>query len=437
MPTPVPAIGSDELAERRARFMAGLGDGVALIPGARPRTRSNDTEYVFRQDSDLLYLTGFPQPEAVAVFTQDRFVLFVQPRDPEMETWNGRRPGVEGAVSEFGADEAFPVEELGERLPGLIENRRRLWHAFGRDRALDDRVVDALEKTRARLRRGVAAPTEVVSPFDALHRMRSYKSPAELEIMRAAATISREAHRAAARLCQPGRWEYELEAALHQVFRARGGAGPAYASIVGAGDNATVLHYVTNEARLEAGQLVLIDAGVELHGYASDVTRTYPVGGHYEGAARDVYQAVLEAQRAAFDAVRPRTTLKAIHEAALRKLVEGLVELKALEGDIDGLLESEAYRPFYMHSTGHLLGMDVHDVGQYAVDGQPRELEPGMCFTIEPGLYFGSSEEKSPDHLRGIGVRIEDDVVVTDDGHENLTAAIPKEIDAVEAWIRD
>ncbi len=263
------------------------------------------------------------------------------------------------------------------------------------------------------------------------------KSEAELAIMRGAAAISCEAHHAAARLCQPGRTEYELEAELEYVFRKRGGNGPAYSSIVGSGDNATILHYIENGDTLVEDSLVLIDAGVELHSYASDVTRTYPVGGRFEGAARDVYQVVLEAQRAAFAATQPGTTLRSIHDAALDKLVEGLLDLGALSGSKEELIETEAYKPFYMHTTGHFLGLDVHDAGNYSVDGKPRPLEPGMCFTVEPGLYFSTTEEKSPEGLRGIGVRIEDDLVMTEDGFENLTATIPKTIDDVESWMRD
>ena len=429
-------ISHAELAERRRRFQAQLGEGVAIVPGAHARTRSHDTEYPFRQDSDLWYLTGFEQPEAVAVFTQSRFTFFVQPRDPVMETWNGRRPGVEGAVSRFGADEAFPIGELAAKLPGLLENTPRLWHTFARDRGLDDLVTAALSDVRARGRRGVSAPSEIFSPHDLIHEMRLRKSSAELEIMRAASAISAEAHHCAAHACKAGTHEYELEAELLRVFRKRGGLAPAYNPIVGTGDNATILHYVENRDALQAGQLVLIDAGVELHGYASDVTRGYPVGGRFEGAARDVYQAVLDAQHAAFRAVVPGVSLPEIHAAALRQLVVGLVELKALAGDVDELIKTEAYKPFYMHTTGHLLGLDVHDVGTYHVDGKPRPLESGMCFTIEPGLYFSATEPKTPAHLRGIGVRIEDDVVITEHGHENLTAAIPKEIADVEAWMR-
>ena len=430
-------ISPAEYAERRSRLQRELGDGVALIPGARPRTRSNDTEHVFRQDSDLWYLTGFPQPEAVAAFSAEEFVFFVQPRDPLMETWNGRRPGVEGAVEEYGADRAYSIEELPARLPELLRDRPRLFHSFGLDEELDRRVVETLGELRRQVRRGVGTPGEIFSPHDIVHRLRTHKSPAEVEVMRAAAEISREAHAAAGRLCRPGVWEYELEAALHQVFRSRGGSGPAYNSIVGSGDNATVLHYVENRSQLRDGQVVLIDAGVELEGYASDVTRTYPVGGRYRGEARAVYEAVLAAQQAAFDVIRPGATLKQIHDAAVRTLVEGMVELGALEGGVDELIESEDYRAFYMHSTGHFLGLDVHDVGQYSIGGEPRPLEPGMCFTVEPGLYFSADGEKTPERLRGIGVRIEDDVVMTEDGYETLTDAIPKRIDQVEAWLRE
>ncbi len=425
-----------ELAERRRRFQSQLGEGMALIPGAKSRSRSHDTDYVFRQDSDLLYLTGWEQPDALAAFTRDRFVLFVQPRDPLLETWNGRRPGTEGAVTRFGADESHPIGELAAKLPGLIENRPRLFHTFGHDAELDARVVTALGDVRARVRRGVIAPSEISSPHALVHEMRLRKSARELELMRAASAISHEAHHAASKLAQPGAREYELEAALLHVFRKRGGSGPAYNPIVGTGENATVLHYVENKDALKPGELVLIDAGVELYGYASDVTRSYPVGGKFEGAARDVYQAVLDSQAAVFAMIAPGVTLPQMHQAALRPLVAGLVELGALAGDVDELIQTEAYKPFYMHTTGHLLGLDVHDVGSYFVDGKPRALEAGMCFTVEPGLYFSATEPKTPAHLRGIGVRIEDDVVLSASGYENLTSSIPKEIADVEAWMR-
>jgi Xaa-Pro aminopeptidase len=432
----VDPIAQPNLATRRQRFQGEIGEGVALIPGGRLATRSNDVEYVFRQRSNLLYLTGWEQPEAAALLTKERFTLFVQPRDPDAETWTGRRPGTEGAVNGYGADEAFPFAELGERLPGMLENAPRLYHTFGLDPHLDESVLAALKQVRGRSRTGVTAPAEIVDPCLILHEMRLRKDEQELAIMRAASDISREAHHAAARRCKEGVHEYELEAELAHVFRRRGGSGPAYPAIVGSGDNATILHYIENRDPLKAGDLVLIDAGVELHGYASDVTRVYPVGGRFEGIGRDVYLAVLDAQEKAVRAARPGVTLTEIHDVAVRSLTEALVQLGALEGEVDGLIESEAYKPFYMHTTSHWLGLDVHDVGDYRVEGKPRALEPGMVFTIEPGLYFGRREEKSPEALRGIGVRIEDNVFVTEDSCEVLTRDIPKRIDDVEAWMR-
>jgi Xaa-Pro aminopeptidase len=432
----IPSIPPETYALRRQRFREQIGDGLALVPGGKEVIRSHDVTHQFRQRSDLLYLTGFPQPEAAAVLTKDRFLLFVQPRDPAAETWTGRRPGVEGARESYGADEAYPIGELGERLPALLENVPRLYHTFGLEHATDELVTGALNAVRRRGRAGTTAPSEIVDPRVILGEMRLRKSPEELVVMRAAADISREAHQAAARLCQPGAREYELDAALGHVFRKRGGAGPAYTSIVGTGDNATVLHYIENSDVLRDGELVLIDAGVELSGYASDVTRGYPVGGRFQGIARDVYQAVLRAQLAALAVARAGITLREIHQVAVRSLVESLVALGALEGDPAELIEKEAYRPFYMHNTSHWLGLDVHDAGDYSVGGKPRALEPGMVFTIEPGLYFGKREPKAPERLRGIGVRIEDDVLVTEDGCEVLTHAIPKRPDDVEAWMR-
>ncbi len=433
---PIGPIPQEVLAQRRARFQTRLGDGAALVPGARRVRRSNDVDYVFRQRSDLLYLTGFDQPDAVALLTGERFVLFVQPRNAAAETWTGRRPGVEGALRDYGADEAHPIAELGERLPTYLENVPRLYHRFGDDQALDEIVLQALERVRGRVRAGVTSPEEIIGPQSILHEMRLIKDTHELEILRAAADITREAHHSAARRCREGAWEYELEAALLHDFRARGGTGPAYPPIVGAGENATILHYTENCSRLAAGQLVLIDAGVELHGYASDVTRTYPVNGRYEGRARDVYAAVLRAQQDALAAIHVGTTLRAIHEVAARSLVKGLLELGVLGGVPDELFKEQAYQPFYMHTTGHFLGLDVHDVGNYHVGGKPRPLEPGMVFTVEPGLYFSAENERIPAELRGIGVRIEDDVVLTRDGFEILSEAIPKQIDDVEAWMR-
>ncbi len=436
MSTRIDPIPQQVHADRRRHLQQEIGEGVAVIPGARLARRSHDVDYVFRQDSDLLYLTGFPEPNTVAVLTKDRFALFVPSRDPNAETWTGLRAGVDGARERYGADDAHPIDELEEKLPGLLENRPRLYYAMGVDRSYDDLVLRALEAVRVRVRRGILAPREIIDPRSVVHEMRMRKSPEELDIMNAAAGISAEAHAEAARLCRAGTTEYEIEAALQWTFRRRGGSGPAYPSIVGTGENATILHYIENESVLRDGELVLIDAGVELHGYASDVTRTYPVGGCFEGIARDVYEAVLAAQLAALDEVRVGATLIAIHERTVLSLVEGLVGLGALEGSVDELVETEAYRPFYMHTTSHWLGLDVHDVGDYRIEGKPRGLEPGMVFTIEPGLYFPSRDERTPERLRGIGVRIEDDIAITEDGYEILTSDIPKRPEDVEAAVR-
>jgi len=340
-------------------------------------------------------------------------------------------------VADYGADEAYPNAELDGKLPALLARGQRLFHVLGRDPKLDGRLVEILEMMRLRSRQGFVPAAEIIDPRRVLHEMRLRKEPAELEIMRRAAAISAEAHRDAARLADEGRTEYELEAALLHAFRRRGAAGPAYSSIVGGGRNATVLHYIRNDQKLAAGELVLIDAGCELEGYASDVTRTYPVGGAYQGAQRAVYEVVLEANLAALALAKPGATLPQIHQAATRRLVEGMVELGLLSGPPDELIKSEAHRRFYMHNTSHWLGLDVHDVGAYAVAGKPRVLEPGMVFTIEPGLYVAADDAQAPAEIRGIGVRIEDDVAITAGGCENLTAAIPKHPADVESWLRE
>jgi Xaa-Pro aminopeptidase len=427
-------------AERRRRFLEAMGpDAVAVILGARLTTRSADTHFPFRQDSDFWYLTGFQHPHAAAVLRTDggpAFTLFVEPRQPEAEIWNGYRPGVDGALRDYRADAAFPAEELLPTLPKLLEKVRRVFHVLGRDPALDARLVESLDAMRLRSRLGLVPPAEIVDPRSILHEMRLFKESGELEIMRQAADISREAHAAAARLAHEGSYEYELEAMLDFTFRRRGATGPAYTTIVGGGKNATVLHYITNDQPLREGELVLIDAGCELQGYASDVTRTYPVGGKFEGAARSVYELVLAAQEAAFAVAKPGATLEQVHAAAVRALTDGMVQLGLLSGSLDDLVAHDAYRKYYMHRTSHWLGLDVHDVGAYTENGKPRTLEPGMVFTIEPGLYISDQAAEATPRLRGIGVRIEDDVLITPDGHQNLTAAIPKRPEDVEAWVR-
>jgi Xaa-Pro aminopeptidase len=413
-------------------------DAVALLSGARNVTRSNDTHYPFRQDSDFWYLTGFEHPNAVAVLRSDGgppYSLFVEPREPAAETWTGRRPGIEGAVADYAADEAHPIGDLPGRLQSLAERARRIYHVLGRDIALDRALLETLETLRQRSRLGIDPASEIVDPRRILHEMRLRKDPGEIELMRRAAEITCEAHEQAARTIAVDRYEYEVEALLDYTFRRRGGSGPAYTSIVGGGANAAILHYVANEQPLRKGELCLIDAGAEFEGYASDVTRTYPVDGKFRGPGRGVYEVVLAAQEAAIAASGPGATLEDVHRAALHALVEGMVSLGLLSGTLDDLVAGEAYRPYFMHRTSHWLGLDVHDAGSYSVEGKPRPLEPGMVFTIEPGLYVADDAQEAPESLRGIGVRIEDDVLVTPDGIENLTAAIPKQPDEVEAWM--
>lgn len=414
-------------------------DAVAIFIGARVAIRSNDTEYPFRQDSDFWYLTGFDHPDAVAILRTDDgppFTLFVQPRDRAAETWTGYRPGLEGARDDYAADAAHAIDDLLKELPRIVEGARRIYHVLGRHSELDRRLVELLDELRRRSRMGVTPADEIVDPRSIVHEMRLLKEKDEVDLLRRAASITREGHLEAARLAHEGHFEYELEAALDYGYRRRGAAGPAYASIVGGGANASILHYVRNDQPLRDGELVLIDSGAEVEGYAADVTRTYPVGGRFSAARRDVYDAVLAAQQAALEASRPGATLDEIHDVTLRCLVEGMLGLGLLSGGVDENLEKGHYRSYYMHRTSHWLGLDVHDVGSYASGPSPRPLEAGMVFTVEPGLYIAADAEAAPEAIRGMGVRIEDDVLVTETGIENLSAAIPKDPDAIEAVVR-
>jgi Xaa-Pro aminopeptidase len=428
-------------AERRHRIREAMGEGaLAIFLGARRVTRSNDTDYPFRQDSDFWYLTGFDHPNATALLRTDggpEFSLYVEPRDAAAEVWTGLRPGTEGAVRDHAADEAYPNHEFLNHLPDLLGKVERVYHVLGRDARIDATITETIEKLRQRSRQGVSAPHAIVDPRSLVHEMRVLKDPAELDIMRRAAAISAEAHIQTAPMAQPGVYEYELEAALEYAFRRRGARGAAYSTIVGGGSNATVLHYVTNDQKLREESLVLVDAGCEVEGYASDVTRTYPVAGRFTGPGRAIYELVLEAQQRALEQCRPGRTLTDVHQAAVRRIVEGLVDLECLSGDVDQLVADDAHRPFYMHNTSHWLGLDVHDVGAYKTAGEPRPLEPGMVLTVEPGIYLGEGNEAAAAPFRGIGVRIEDDVVITADGHENLTAAIPKAPEELEALVSE
>jgi len=415
-------------------------DAVAIFRGARLVTRSQDTEYPFRQDSDFWYLTGFDHPDAVAVLRTDggpEYTLYVQPRDESAEIWTGYRPGVEGAKRDHGADEAYPSQEFAKQLPDLLRRVRRVYFQLGRDAAIDAIVTGTLDEMRLRSRAHDDPAESISDPRSITHPMRLFKEPAELDIMRRGAEISREAHEAGAKLAHGTHHEYEMQAAIEYVFRKRGASGPAYTTIVGGGANATVLHYIANDQKLVDGELVLVDAGCELEGYASDVTRTFPVGGRFGKAGREIYEIVLAAQLAGLELCAPGRTLREVHDASVRAIVEGLVELGILSGSPDAIIADESYRKYYMHNTSHWLGLDVHDVGSYRTGGEPRPLEPGMVFTVEPGIYIPRNDESVDPGYRGIGVRIEDDVVIDDNGHENLTAAIPKEPDEIEALVAE
>ncbi len=409
-----------------------------LLPSAPPAIRNNDVEHDYRQDSDLFYLTGFEEPHALLLLTtaheEVRSVLFMQSRDETREVWDGARLGVERACEVLGVDAAHPIDTLAEKLPEYLAGVERLFVSLGRQRTLDETVFRAVAAVRKKERTGVKGPREYVEPGSILHPLRLVKGAEELATMRRAADITREAHLAAMGAALPGRYEYEVEAEIQRVFRTRGSARPAYGSIVGSGPNATVLHYRKNDRRMADGDLLLVDAGCELDYYASDVTRTYPVSGTFSGPQRDLYEVVLEAQRVACEAVEPGATVDSVHKAALGVIVDGLRSLGLVAGTNEQILEEELYKPFYMHRTSHWLGMDVHDVGGYFHGSGPRTFEPGYVLTVEPGLYVSPSAEVD-ERFKGIGIRIEDDVLVTGEGHENLTAEIPKNTQDLEALL--
>jgi Xaa-Pro aminopeptidase len=426
-----------EFAARRTHLLEAIGDGVALFPSAPVALRNHDVEHAYRQDSDLYYLSGFDEPESLLILTnqheEHRSVLFVRPKKREREIWDGPRAGVEGALADFGVDAAFPIDELEKRLPDYLGNVERVHYRLASNDAADAKLFACLNLLRRGGRRGVTAPEAIIDSSVHLHEMRLRKSASEVETMRQAAAISTEAHLRAMQAAGPGVHEYELDAELSHVFRKHGCERPAYDSIVGSGPNATILHYRAGERIMQDGELVLIDAGCEHEYYASDITRTFPVNGKFSDPQRAVYELVLHAQKRAIEAVKPGATLDSIHAGAVRSITEGLVELGLLSGEVDTLIEEKKYEPFYMHRTSHWLGMDVHDVGRYFIDGAHRPLEEGFVLTIEPGLYIAADAEDVDPKWRGIGVRIEDDVVVTSRGCEVLTSSVPKEIDEVEA----
>ena len=428
-----------EFAKRRQRLMDMMDEGcIALVPASPVRPRNRDVDFPYRPDSNFYYLTGFGEPEAVAVFMpgreQGEFVMFCRERDPAAEQWHGTRLGLEGACERHGADDAFPIGDIDDILPGLLEDKSRVYYAMGHYQEFDQRVLAWVARVRggARSSGGLG---EFVMLDHLVHEMRLFKSKAEIGAMSKAAEVSAAAHERAMRICRPGMSEYQIEAELLHEFIRAGCRSAAYPSIVAGGANACTLHYTDNSDRLRGRDLLLIDAGAEYDFYASDITRTFPVGGRFSRAQRDVYSVVLAAQEAAIDTVAPGRTVDDVHNAAVQVLVEGLVGLGALKGRVKHIIEKEKYKRFYMHRTGHWLGMDVHDVGDYRIDDQPRVLEPGMVMTVEPGLYVAPGDEKAPRRLRGIGIRIEDDVLVTESGREVLTSAVPKSIDEIEAIV--
>ena len=423
-------------ARHRKQLLRMMGDGgIAILPAAPVRVRNRDVEYPYRQDSDFYYLSGFPEPEAVIVLVAGRkngeYILFCRDKDQEQEVWHGRRHGPDVAISDFAADDAFPIDDIDDILPGLMEQCERVYHTMGLDPQFDKQVMDWVNSLRKTARAGTHVPYEFVSLDYLLHDMRLFKSRDEIRLMKKAAKISVEAHKRAMQICQPGMYEYQLDAEIIHEFQ-RNGATWAYPSIVGSGANACILHYTDNSDVLKDGDLVLIDAGAEVEGFDADITRVFPVNGVFSDAQREITELVVQANLAAIKKVKPGNHWNDPHNAAVKTLTKGMVELGLLKGNVAKLIKDEAYRKFYMHRTGHWLGMDVHDVGDYKVDEQWRLLEPGMALTIEPGLYI-------PHGSRGvkrwwdIGVRIEDDVVVTKDGCDVLTDALPKWPDDIEA----
>jgi Xaa-Pro aminopeptidase len=409
---------------------------VAIIPAARETTRSNDTHYRFRQDSDFFYLTGFEEPDAIAVIKPgdtNEYVLFVRPRDPEREIWDGRRAGVEGAKSEFGANESFPVEEFDGKLREILDGAEVLYYRLGNQPDLDAKIIREISLMRGWNRKPVHPPQTIVDSAAIIHELRVIKSPDELEIMQTAADIAAEAHCEAMKTVRAGMQEYEVEALIEQIFRRRGAAAPAYTSIVGAGANATVLHYINNDGELRDGELLLIDAGAEYKGYASDITRTFPINGRYSKPQREIYELVLKAQMACVEMVRPGTTHDQLKQHSIEVLTEGMVELGLLQGEPEELIKEKKYEKFYMHGLGHMLGIDVHDVGRYYYGKDSRALEPGVVMTVEPGLYISPDTKDVPEQYLGIGVRIEDDVLCTNNGPRVLTNKVPKQVEEIEA----
>lgn len=437
----VSVIPRADFARRRRQLMAMMEpNSISIVTAASLATRSRDTEYPFRQDSDFSYLTNFPEPDAVAVLIPGRdhgeYVLFCQEKDPQEELWHGTRAGTDKATQDYGADDAFPLADIDDILPGLIEGRGRVYYSMGRSKDFDARIMGWVNSIRSKVAAGAVPPGEFTDLDHLLHEQRLFKTAAELRQMRKAAAITVQAHRRAMRQCRPGMFEYELEAELLHEYGRAGARFAAYPSIVAGGENACTMHYINNDKRLRSGDLVLIDAGAEYRGYAADVTRTFPVNGRFSKRQRALYELVLAAQEAAFAELRPGRDWNAPHAATVEVITRGLIDLGLLRGNVQKLIDQGAYRDFYMHRVGHWLGLDVHDVGDYRPGGEWRQLEAGMALTVEPGIYVSPQNDRVPPAWRGIGIRIEDDVVITETGFELLSSGLPRTCDEIEAWMQ-
>lgn len=435
-------ISRQEFARRRRELMDLMGNNsIAILPSAGEIVRSRDTHFSFRQDSDFHYLTGFPEPDAVLVLLPGRehgeYVMFCRERDPVMETWHGRREGQAGAKKNYGCNDAFPIDDIDDILPGLMEGRERIYYEFGNQAEFDDAIMGWVNSLRAQVKKGAHPPGELIDLSHILHDMRLIKSKGELKVMQKAAEISADAHIAAMQICEPGMNELRIESELKYQFANQGARHEAYSSIVAGGENACILHYVENNCALNDGELLLIDAGAELEGYAADISRTFPINGKFTPEQLEAYNWVLKANVEAIKAAKPGNPWTAPHETAVRVLTKGLIAMGILEGDLDTLVEEEAYKPFYMHKTGHWIGLDVHDVGDYLQDRDPRLLAEGMVLTVEPGLYFAPKTKGLDKKWWGIGIRIEDDVVITAKGNRVMTKKVPKEAKAIEALMAE
>ncbi|NEQ58000.1 MAG: M24 family metallopeptidase [Moorea sp. SIO4A1] len=435
-------IPQTEYKERREQLMSKIGNGTAIFRSAPVAIMHNTVEYNFRQDSDFFYLTGFNEPEAVVVLAphheEHRFVLFVQPKEPKKEVWTGYRTGVEAAKELFGADETYPITELDEKLPQYLKKADRIYYHLGRDKAFNDTILKHWQRLMALYPKNGTGPMALESTNLILYGMRRVKSTRELKLMRQAVEISVDAHNHARAFTQPGLYEYEVQAELEHDFRRRGAIGPAYPSIVASGANSCVLHYTENNRQMQEGDLLLIDAGCSYGYYNADITRTFPVGGKFTPEQKILYELVLKAQLNAIAQVKPGNPFNQFHDTAVKILVEGLIDLGLLAGDSEEIIKEEKYKHIYMHRTGHWLGLDVHDSGGYKQGENWQIFQPGNVVTVEPGLYIGPDIEPVEgqpaidQRWRGIGIRIEDDVLVTESGNEVLTAGVPKSLEELE-----